>query len=96
MHAFDLTTNPFFILCVSPSARNEDIASAYENALAQGLYSEQCLLRAYHTLLSPIGRLDAEVSWLPGIPSDTARQRVERLAAPCSAKSASLGLNTPN
>jgi uncharacterized membrane protein (UPF0127 family)/tetratricopeptide (TPR) repeat protein len=58
----NLLENPFVILGVSPTATSQDVKYAYEDALEDGVESEEVLLRSQQTLLTPRLRIDAEVS----------------------------------
>lgn len=65
--AFDITRNPFHLLGASVRARMDEIADAYEDALANGRADERVLLDAQKQLCTPKPRLSAELSWLPGL-----------------------------
>ena len=58
-------TNPFFILQVSPRATREEILEAAEQCSLVG-DSDSCS-ESRSTLINPRRRLDAEVSWFPGL-----------------------------
>jgi len=61
---FDLTSNPFAILRVSPRDDRDAILAAYEDAVTEGRPDERKLLEAQHALMASKPRLHAELSWL--------------------------------
>ena len=77
--AFDLTQNPFHLLGLSIRARREEVVEVHEEALADGRADEGVLVRALQAVLTPRSRLDAEVSWFPGIPPSQAREILSQL-----------------
>ncbi len=79
MNIFDIGDNPFHILDVSIGDTREEIANAYENALIDGQHDEQVLLQAHQALVAPKTRLQAELSWLPGVPPSRARSIVDQI-----------------
>lgn len=76
---FDLTTNPFAVLGVSLRTRQEDVAEAGEDALSDHRYPEAVIQKAQQALMVPKGRLDAELSWLPGTSPSTAKTLLQHL-----------------
>ena len=76
---FDLTQNPFHLLNLSIRASREEVAEAYEEALANGQADENALVRAQQLLLTPRTRIEAELSWLPGLPPSQAREVLSKL-----------------
>jgi hypothetical protein len=76
---FDLTLNPFAVLGVSLRTRQEDIAEAGEDALSDHRYAEAVIQKAQQALMVPKGRLDAELSWLPGTSPSTAKTLLQHL-----------------
>ena len=74
---FDITRNPFHLLGTSVRARMAEIASAYEDALAEGRADERALLDAQKQLCTPKPRLNAELSWLPGLAPARAAEAAE-------------------
>ena len=61
---FDLTTNPFFILDVSPRDNRACVSSAVEARLVEAKSPEEVLRKAERELFASKTRLMAEVSWL--------------------------------
>lgn len=57
--SFNLLENPFIILGLSEGATAQEVKSAYEDAIEDGIASPEVLLRAQQTLLSPKLRIDA-------------------------------------
>lgn len=74
MGAFDLSSNPFYILGVSVRNTADEIAEAYENEIIDGEHDEQSLLQAHQALIGPKTRLEAELSWLPELSPSRARE----------------------
>lgn len=77
--AFDLTRNPFCLLNLSIRAGREEIAEAYEEALSDGQADEEELIRAQQFVSTPRTRIEAELSWFPGIPPSQAREILSKL-----------------
>ena len=99
--AFDITKNPFHLLGTSVRARMEEIVSAYEDALAEGRADERVLLDAQKQLCTPIPRLNAELSWLPGWAPARAAEAVEAIqrgdiSAAAAGLEALAGLDSAN
>ncbi len=76
---FDLLQNPFVVLGITPATSNEGVLEAFEDALADGIYSENELNDAKQLLLNPRLRLNAELSFLLDTPIETARGIYDRL-----------------
>ena len=98
---FDLTKNPFHLLELSIRARKETVVEMHEEAIADGRADEVVLARAQQAVLTPRTRLEAELSWLPGIPPSQAREilsEIERnnLAGICGALERLEGLDKTN
>jgi hypothetical protein len=71
---FDLTTNPFYVLGVSPAGPPAEIAAAHDHARREARHGESELAGARHALLTPELRLQAELSWfLYAVPKEVAR-----------------------
>jgi hypothetical protein len=68
MASFDLFRNPFVLLGLDLSASAKQIADAYEDAVAEGRYSQTELTAARQALLRPLLRLEAEISSLLDTP----------------------------
>src|SRR5690348_8713202 len=79
---FDLTANPFYILGTSVRATAEEIAAALEAALVDGAWPEDIVRQAHQQVTTPQSRLEAELSWLPGMSPADATAVVELLLAP--------------
>lgn len=79
---FDLTANPFYIIGTSVRARAEEITTAYEAALVDGLWPEDLVRQAYQQLTTPQSRLEAELSWLPGLSPEHATAAADLLDGP--------------
>jgi hypothetical protein len=77
---FDLTTNPFYVLGVTPENTHDEIAAAYDRALGEGRHSAAELTQASQALHMPQPRLEAELSWLLYEPYKSAAL-VQRLQA---------------
>lgn len=77
--AFDLTQNPFHLLDLSIRAGREEVVEAHEEALADGRADEGVLVRAQQAVLTPRTRIEAELSWFPGIPPSQAREILSKL-----------------
>lgn len=77
--AFDLTQNPFHLLDLSIRAGREEVVEAHEEALADGRADEGVLIRAQQAVLTPRTRIEAELSWFPGIPPSQAREILSKL-----------------
>lgn len=61
---FDLLSNPFVVLRISPTASKEDVAVAFDEAMAEGRASDESLREARRQLLAPKLRLAATVDFL--------------------------------
>ena len=57
------------------------MVDGFEEALADGRVDEAVLTRAQQAVLTPLNRLVAELSWLPGTPPSQAREIVSNLEA---------------
>jgi hypothetical protein len=68
MAYFDLFRNPFVLLSLDLSASAKQVADAYEDAVAEGRYSQTELAAARQALLRPLLRLEAEISSLLDTP----------------------------
>lgn len=77
--AFDLTNNPFHLLDISVRDHRERVVEAHEEVLASGRVDEGVLAKAQQSVLTPRGRLDAEVRWLPGVVPSHAREILLRV-----------------
>jgi hypothetical protein len=64
MARFLVTSNPFFILVVTPRDNLAAIEEAYEDAVVENPDQETALLQIKQNLLSPKARLAAELSWV--------------------------------
>ncbi len=78
---FDLTANPFHILAVSPSKRRLQILWAYDRAVEDGSRSAAELDWALQALFTPQSRLEAELSWFPGVAPATVDAVMRALGA---------------
>ena len=78
---FDLRQNPFALLAIQPTASNQGIVDAFEDALAERRASESDLNSAGQTLLKPKTRLEAELTSLLDTPSGEAHAIFDRLRA---------------
>jgi tetratricopeptide (TPR) repeat protein len=58
---FNILTNPFVLLGLSPTAKPAAIKEAYEDAVEDGVEDADLLRRAQQTLLTPRLRIEAEV-----------------------------------
>jgi tetratricopeptide (TPR) repeat protein len=58
---FNILTNPFVLLGLSPTAKPAAIKEAYEDAVEDGVEDAHVLQRAQQTLLTPRLRIEAEV-----------------------------------
>jgi hypothetical protein len=71
MGAFSLAENPFVVLPVSPRSTRAQVDAAYAARVTAHAAGEKDYLAARQSLISPEGRLAAEVSWLIDIePTD--------------------------
>lgn len=77
--AFDLVQNPFHLLGLSVRAHREKVVEAYEDALADNRADEAVLMRAQQAVLTPLSRIEAELSWLPGLAPSRAREILSAL-----------------
>jgi hypothetical protein len=66
MNAFDLTKNPFYLLQVGTRDDRDRLAVALDEALAGSPNDETRLTAAFHALMLPLLRLQAELAWLGG------------------------------
>ncbi|HZT87423.1 MAG TPA: hypothetical protein VFA12_05590 [Stellaceae bacterium] len=66
MTGFDLTANPFFLLKTHPRANREELAASLEEAVSEPGADEAALTAAFHALMLPLPRLQAELGWLGG------------------------------
>jgi hypothetical protein len=64
---FDLTTNPFAVLGLTPRDNADAIARAVEALLADPAADEGRVRRAQQNLMAPRPRLQAELAWLIGV-----------------------------
>lgn len=80
MALLDLRQSPFFILDVSPRDSRDRIVEAYETGVSDRPEDETNLLRAQQLLMAPKSRLQAEISWLPGVAPNRARALVREAA----------------
>jgi hypothetical protein len=100
MHAFDLRTNPFAVLGVSPRDGRDAITRALEQRLGDPEIDEDFLHQAQRSLMAPRPRLQAEATWLIGLAPS--RVQVILAALGCddrelmSALSAATGLARAN
>ncbi len=78
---FDLLSNPFVLLSVSPSTPKAELAEALDDKLAEDGTDEQALRDALRVLLVPNQRLRAELSYLLDTPKRTSELTIDRLAA---------------
>lgn len=62
---FSLTTNAFWILKANYASNHAEISDMVEDAEFDESHSQDLIQRSQHALLSPIARLDQELSWLP-------------------------------
>lgn len=76
--SFDLLRNPFAILGLSPDATREDVVTAFEDGIADGIEDEKALREARRQLLAPNLRMQATVEFLPDA---TQADRTEVVAA---------------
>jgi hypothetical protein len=72
MVGFDFLTNPFWLLRVSPREGRDTLATAVDETISEGRLPESDALSAQRTLMASKPRLDAEVSWFPGVAPSTA------------------------
>ena len=72
--AFDLTQNAFHLLGLSIRASRHEVVEAHEDALADGRADEDVLVRAQQTVLTPRTRIEAELTWFPGVPPSQVRE----------------------
>lgn len=62
---FSLSSNAFSILKASYASNHAEISDLVEDAEFDEHYSREIIQRSQQALLSPIARLDQELSWLP-------------------------------
>jgi len=63
--SFNLSLNAFSVLKASFTSNHAAISDLVEDAEFDELHSQQIVQRSQQALLSPIARLDQELSWLP-------------------------------
>lgn len=63
--SFDLFLNAFSVLKASFTSNHAEISDLVEDAEFDELHSQEIIQRSRQALLSPIDRLDQELSWLP-------------------------------
>ena len=63
--SFDLFLNAFSVLKASFTSTHAEISDLVEDAEFDELHSQEIIQRSQQALLSPISRLDQELSWLP-------------------------------
>ena len=76
---FNILQNPLVLLGVEPTASNQDVIDAFDDALSAGRTSETDLVAARQALLIPKRRLEAELSTLIDAPADESRLIIEQL-----------------
>ncbi len=62
---FSLSLNAFSVLKASFASNHAEISDLVEDAEFDELHSQEIIQRSQQALLSPIARLDQELSWLP-------------------------------
>ncbi|CRL12482.1 hypothetical protein NIT7321_03359 [Phaeobacter italicus] len=62
---FSLSLNAFSVLKASFASNHAEISDLVEDAEFDELHSQETIQRSQQALLSPIARLDQELSWLP-------------------------------
>jgi len=62
---FSLTTNSFWVLKASYASNHAEISDLVEDAEFDEIHAQDLIQRSQQALLSPIARLDQELSWLP-------------------------------
>ncbi|WP_306005211.1 hypothetical protein [Aquicoccus porphyridii] len=62
---FSLSSNAFSVLKASFASNHAEISDLVEDAEFDELHSQEIIQRSQQALLSPIARLDQELSWLP-------------------------------
>ncbi|MBD3897785.1 hypothetical protein IEI94_18165 [Halomonas sp. ML-15] len=72
-----LKANPFYVLGSAPCEDLETLTERYEDAIDDHLVDEREALQLYQLLSSSLPRLQAEVSWLPGVEASEALQAIE-------------------
>src|SRR6187401_501507 len=70
---FNILQNPFVLLGIEPTASNQDVVDALDDALSAGRASEADLVAARQALLIPKRRLEAELSTLIDASADESR-----------------------
>ena len=63
--SFSLSLNAFSVLKASFTSSHAEISDLVEDAEFDELHSQEIIQRSQQALLSPIARLDQELSWLP-------------------------------
>ena len=79
LEVFDLTQNPFHLLGLSIRAGRGEVVEGHEEALADGQADEGVLDRARQAVSTPRTRIEAELSWFPGIPPSEAKEILSKL-----------------
>ena len=77
--AFNLLLNPFVLLGIAPSATAPEIKRAYEDAVEDGIASNEDLQRAQQILLTPRLRVDAEIGGFLDVSPAVTKQIVSEL-----------------
>jgi peptidoglycan hydrolase-like protein with peptidoglycan-binding domain len=76
---FDLLSQPFYLLGVSPAAKIEELSEALEDRLSEGQASQSDLLSARQIAANPKKRLKAELASLLDTPEGAANEVIQRL-----------------
>jgi len=90
--AFNLLANPFVLLGLQSNATAQDVKDACEDAIEDGIASEEDVRRAQQILLTPKLRLHAEISGLLDVELGLASQIVTELKRGADAKGVAQGL----
>jgi hypothetical protein len=80
-NGFDLLSNPFVLLRVTPHSTAQEIKHAYEDALEEGIAPGDVLQRAQQSLLTPKLRIDAEVGGFLDVRPELASHIIAKLKA---------------
>ena len=80
MANFDLLSNPFAVLGITPRDDASAITIAYEDALDEAKLDEHELLSAQQSLMASRPRLAAELSWLTGVAPRVAANICSKIA----------------
>jgi hypothetical protein len=80
-NGFDLLSNPFILLRVTPYSTAQEIKHGYEDALEEGIASADVLQRAQQSLLTPKLRIDAEVGGFLDVRPEVASHVIGKLEA---------------